>query len=104
MLGLEGWEKIRFRVGRVGLLGEVWQRQRMIRLTVGEVCATETWRKPWGEGPKTYGSLWLCRQWSSLSVFEERTLNCWLYIRWLGRRVGIRGNKCKRIPYVISST
>lgn len=45
MLGLEGWEKFRFRVGRVGLLGKVTTlgngRDRVIKLTIGEISAME---------------------------------------------------------------
>ena len=51
-----------------------------------------TWRKHWGKRSETcekLSSLWL---WSCLNVFEERTLNCWLYVGWTGRREGIRGN------------
>lgn len=74
MLGLEGWEKFRLRMGRVGLLGEIttpgeWQKQRVIRWTVVKVSVMEAWRKHWGETSRTCRKLWILRQWSCLSVF-----------------------------------
>lgn len=97
VVGLEGWENFRLKMGSVGLLGEIttpreWQRQRVIRSTVGKVSVMETWRKHWEERSGTCGKLWFLRQWSCLNVFEERTLNRWLYVGWTGRRENIRGN------------
>lgn len=61
-------------------------------MTEGKISVRETWRSHWEERSGTCGRLWFCMQWSSLNVFEERTLNCWLYVGRIGGREGIRGN------------
>lgn len=89
MLSLEGWEEFRLKMGSVGLLGEVstpreWQNQSA-QCDIGKISVMETGRKHWEERSGSCGKAVVPQAVSCLNVVEERTLNCWPYVRWTGR-------------------